>query len=322
MTNSLLFLLIIIFLISTVLFKLVLSLVFEKGKYDKRLKKYIDIKVKDKTTKTNDRSQKQHNSSLLKVSKGIEKFINLSKNEMLLTQSGVKLSLGELFIGRVMLTIIGMAIGYLNSYHFIIILIIGVIGFYLPMIYVKKKRKKRLLLASKQLGDALGTMANALRAGFSFMQALNMVAKEISEPLGPEFIKALQEINFGIPVEKSFQNLLDRLPDKELEIVLNTLIIQRSTGGNLAQLLETMQETIFDRARLKDEVKTLTAQGKLSGIIITILPIALGFYIKLVNPEYFQLLFSHPLGWAMVIIGCISIVLGWFFINKIVQIEV
>jgi tight adherence protein B len=83
-----------------------------------------------------------------------------------------------------------------------------------------------------------------------------------------------------------------------------------------------MQETIFDRSRVKDEVKTLTAQGKMSAIIITILPLALALYIKLVNPEYFQLLFSHPLGWAMVIIGSISIVLGWFFINKIVQIEV
>ena len=322
MTNSLLYLILIIFFISTILIKFVLSLVFEKKKYEKRLNKYVDINDSGKAEKDKEAYQKLENSSLKKVSKGIESVINLSKNEQLLIQSGVKLSLGDLFIGRVMLGILCISIGYFLELHFLLTIMGGVIGFQLPFIYVKKKRKKRLQMASNQLGEALGTMANSLRAGFSFMQTLKMVAKEIGEPLGPEFLKALQEINYGITVEEAFYNLLERLPDKELEIVLNTLIIQRTTGGNLAVLLETMQETIFDRSRVKDEVKTLTAQGKMSAIIITILPIALALYIKLVNPEYFQLLFSHPLGWAMVIIGSISIVLGWFFINKIVQIEV
>lgn len=306
------------FIITTVLFKLVLSFVFKKGKYEKRLEKYVDIKERENT----EVFQKHHNSPLKKLSIGIETIINLSKNEQLLTQSGVKLSLGELFIVRVLLTIIFMSIGYFYGFHFLIIVICGSIAFYLPIMYVKKKRNKRLQMASKQLGEALGTMANALRAGFSFMQSMNMVANEIDEPLGPEFLKALQDINYGITVEDAFRKLLDRLPDKELEIVLNTLIIQRTTGGNLAYLLETMQETIFDRSRVKDEVKTLTAQGKMSAVVITILPLALALYIKLVNPEYFQLLFSHPLGLAMVVLGSIGILLGWYFINKIVQIEV
>ncbi|WP_424411782.1 type II secretion system F family protein, partial [Paenisporosarcina sp.] len=245
------------------------------------------------------------------MSKWMESVFNLTKYEQPLKQSGVKLSPGELFIGRVMLAIIGIAVAYTLHLNFIFSIICGVIGFSLPIMYVKKKRKKRLQMASNQLGEALGTMANSLRAGFSFMQTLNMVAKEVGEPLGPEFLKALQEINYGLTVEEAFQNMLDRLPDKELEIVLNTLIIQRSTGGNLAVLLETMQETIFDRSRVQDEVKTLTAQGKMSAVIITILPIALAIYIKLVNPDYFQLLFSHPLGWAMVIIGSVSVILGW-----------
>ncbi|MGB2993127.1 MAG: type II secretion system F family protein [Paenisporosarcina sp.] len=322
MTDSIIYLILLTFFSTTILCKFVLSEAFEKKKYEKRLTKYIDINDVRQSEKNKERQRKLENSSLKKMSKWIESVFNLTKYEQPLTQSGVKLSVGELFIGRVMLAIIGIAVAYAMHLNFIFSIICGVIGFSLPIIYVKKKRKKRLQMASNQLGEALGTMANSLRAGFSFMQTLNMVAKEVGEPLGPEFLKALQEINYGLTVEEAFQNMLDRLPDKELEIVLNTLIIQRSTGGNLAVLLETMQETIFDRSRVQDEVKTLTAQGKMSAVIITILPIALAIYIKLVNPDYFQLLFSHPLGWAMVIIGSVSVIIGWIFINKIVQIEV
>ncbi|MGE6487446.1 type II secretion system F family protein [Paenisporosarcina sp. NPDC076898] len=311
-------LLIITFLLTTALFKIVFTNIANKGKYEKRLKKYVvyEEKVQEKN------ELPARNSRLKKVSNGIEKLINLTKHQQLLIQSGVKLSLGELFLSRVIFTVICMSVGQVYNMHLILIVLLGVIGFHVPILYVKKKRTKRLQLASTQLGEALGTMANALRAGFSFMQAMDLVANEIGEPLGPEFLKALQEINFGIPVDVAFQHMLERLPDKELEIVLNTLIIQRSTGGNLAYLFETMQETIFDRSRIRDEVKTLTAQGKLSAIIITILPIALAIYIKLANPKYFQLLFSHPLGWAMVIFGSISMVVGWLIINKIVHFEV
>ncbi|MFC6038753.1 type II secretion system F family protein [Paenisporosarcina macmurdoensis] len=322
MTNHIIYLLLLTFFTTTVIFKFALSQLFEKTKYEKRLTKYIDINDYRRSKKDKEAPQYLENSSLKIISKGIESVVNLSKHEQLLTQSGVRRSLIELFIGRVMLFIICLLIGYFLEVHVIFTIMGGIIGFHLPIIYVKKKRKKRLQMASNQLGEALGTMANSLRAGFSFMQTLNMVAKEVEEPLGPEFLKALQEINYGITVEEAFHNLLERLPDKELEIVLNTLIIQRATGGNLAVLLETMQETIFDRSRVKDEVKTLTAQGKMSAMIITILPLALALYLKFVNPEYFQLLFTHPLGWAMVIMGSISIMLGWFFISKIVQIEV
>jgi len=322
MTNSIIYLILLVFLITTVLFKIVLSQIFEKKKYEKRLTKYVDFSDLRPSENKKETQNKLENSSLNKVSKWIERVFNLSKYKQPLTQSGVKMSQGELFIARVLLACVSIFVGYILNFHLIVTLICGVIGFGLPIVYVMRKRKQRLKMASNQLGEALGTMANSLRAGFSFMQTLNMVAKEVGDPLGPEFLKALQEINFGITVEEAFENLVNRLPDKELEIVLNTLIIQRSSGGNLAVLLETMQETIFDRCRVQDEVKTLTAQGKMSAVIITILPIALALYIKLVNPDYFQLLFSHPLGWLMVVIGSISIIMGWYFINKIVQIEV
>ncbi|SDQ07923.1 type II secretion system F family protein [Virgibacillus salinus] len=310
---------IVAFVIITIFSKIILSIIIEKGKYEKRLRKYVFF---ENIKKEKDVSQKEKKFFIRKAGKSLEAFINLSKNEKLLTQSGVKLSLGELLIGRIIVGVLLVMIGYMYNLHFLLLIVCGAVGFYVPIMYVKKKRKKRLNACSNQLGEALGTMANALRAGFSFMQAMKMVAEEIDDPLGPEFLKAIQDINYGVSVEDAFASLLERLPDKELEIVLNTLLIQRSSGGNLAFLLETMQETIIDRSRVKDEVNTLTAQGKMSSVIITLLPVALAFYLKLVNPEYFQMLFSHPLGWTMVIVGCINIVLGWFFIKKIVHIEV
>ncbi|SEP63619.1 tight adherence protein B [Virgibacillus subterraneus] len=310
---------IVAFVIITIFSKIILSIIIEKGKYEKRLRKYVFF---ENIKKEKDVSQKEKKFFIRKAGKSLEAFINLSKNEKLLTQSGVKLSLGELLIGRIIVGVLLVMIGYMYNFHFSLLIVCGAVGFYVPIMYVKRKRKKRLNACSKQLGEALGTMANALRAGFSFMQAMKMVAEEIDDPLGPEFLKAIQDINYGVSVEDAFASLLVRLPDKELEIVLNTLLIQRSSGGNLAFLLETMQETIIDRSRVKDEVNTLTAQGKMSSVIITLLPIALALYLKLVNPEYFQMLFSHPLGWTMVIVGCINIVLGWFFIKKIVHIEV
>ncbi len=319
MSTTLIYFLAAAFIIITVLSKIILSIIMEKGKYEKRLRKYVFFET---SKKKKDDNQKEKNSFIKKAGKSLEAFINLSKNEKLLTQSGVQLSLGELLIGRVMVGLVLIMIGYMYDFHFLLLMVCGAVGFYIPIMYVKKKRKKRLNACSEQLGEALGTMANALRAGFSFMQAMKMVAEEIDDPLGPEFLKAIQDINYGVSVEDAFASLLERLPDKELEIVLNTLLIQRSSGGNLAFLLETMQETIIDRSRVKDEVNTLTAQGKMSSVIITLLPIALALYIRLVNPEYFQMLFSHPLGWTMVIVGAINIALGWFFIKKIVHIEV
>jgi tight adherence protein B len=165
-------------------------------------------------------------------------------------------------------------------------------------------------------------MANSMRAGFSFMQAMQLVGKEVPDPLGPEFERTLKDINYGLSIEEAFKNLFQRLPDKELGLVINALMIQRSSGGNLATLLETMQETIRGRVRIKEELRTLTAQGRMSSWIISLLPVALGLYLYFMNPEYFGPLLNHPLGKVMLSFGVIFGILGWLLIRKIVNIEV
>lgn len=200
--------------------------------------------------------------------------------------------------------------------------VIFIIGLEAPAFYIRRKRKKRLTFLSYQLIDVLGIMANSMRAGFSFMQAMQLVGKEVSDPLGPEFERVVRQTGLGIPLEDVFTELVDRLPNKELEVVVQAILAQRKSGGNLADLLETMEETIRGRARILEELKTLTAQGKLSSYIITFLPIGLGLYLTLVSKDYFQPMLQHPLGWVMLGVCAVSIFIGWLFIQKIIKIEV
>ncbi|MBS4213283.1 type II secretion system F family protein [Neobacillus rhizophilus] len=197
-----------------------------------------------------------------------------------------------------------------------------VIGFIVPKTFMKQKRKKRLAQINYQLIEVLGMMANSMRAGFSFMQAMQLVGKEVPDPLGPEFDRAFRQAGLGMPMEDIFEEMVERLPNNELEVVVRAILAQRRSGGNLAELLETMEETIRGRVRILEELRTLTAQGRMSSWIITLLPVALAAYLSLVNWEYFAPMLQHPLGWMMIFVGAAGNIIGWVFIRKIIQIEV
>jgi tight adherence protein B len=190
------------------------------------------------------------------------------------------------------------------------------------MYFVKRRRNKRLNQLTYQLIEVLGMMGNSMRAGFSFMQAMQLVGKEIPDPLGPEFDRCVRQARLGIPLEAVFAELIDRLPNKELDVVLSAILTQRSSGGNMAELLETMEETIRGRIRVLEELRTLTAQWRMSSWIITLLPVGLAFYLAIVNHDYFSPMLNHPLGLTMLFIGAFLILIGWVLIQKIINIEV
>lgn len=239
-----------------------------------------------------------------------------------LDEAGIPLLPGEFLLLRVVSTIavviLMVFLGYINYF----LLVGGLLGFFIPVILLKWKRKHRLKKCSVQLSEALGTMANSMRAGFSFIQSMQLIGKEMPDPIGPEFERTLKEINLGVSMEDAFTNLLKRLPEKDLELVVNALLIQRTSGGNLASLLETMQETIRGRFRIKEELNTLTAQGRMSGIVISLLPVGLGTYLYVMNPEFILPFIQHPIGWVLIGGACFSGLIGWFVIQKIVRIEV
>ena len=182
---------------------------------------------------------------------------------------------------------------------------------------LKTKIRKRSTFFNEQLGDALEMMSGTLRAGFSLPQSLETVAQEMPDPIAKEFGKVVKELSVGMPLENALYNLLDRIYTDDLELLVTAILIQRDIGGNLAEILDNISNTIRQRINLKGEVKTLTAQGRISGLIISILPLAFTLIILLINPSYILTLFIDPIGWIMVILAVIGQIIGVLMIRHI-----
>jgi tight adherence protein B len=294
----------------------------EKRRIKQRINEFLPSP--EQITVPNEHEKKPSVSNQL-VNKISAIFKNVQFNEgteKLLLEAGSKLKPEDFFALRLLaavgLGLIGLLLGipwYFNA-------VVVITGFAIPKVFLKRKRKKRLAFVNYQLIEVLGMMANSMRAGFSFMQAMQLVGKEIPDPLGPEFERVIRQAGLGVPLEDVFAEMERRLPNKELEVVIRAILAQRRSGGNLAELLETMEETIRGRVRILEELNTLTAQGRMSSWIITLLPVVLGLYLALVNREYFSPMLEHPLGWMMLSIASVSIIIGWVVIQKIIRIEV
>ena len=198
----------------------------------------------------------------------------------------------------------------------------AVAGFFFPFILVNMKIARRMKAFNGQLGDALILIANSLRTGYSFMQASDMVAQEMRPPISSEFSRAVKEMNLGVTIEDALANLGKRINSEDLDLVLTAVLIQRQVGGNLSEVLDNIARTIRERVRIRGEIRTLTAQGRISGIIVSLLPVVLGLVIYLLNPEYVKLLFVHPVGKIMLGVAGLGQVIGIIVIRRIVDIEV
>ncbi|WP_318506918.1 type II secretion system F family protein [Bacillus sp. T3] len=301
-----------------------------KGSLVDRLHKFFPIEIQEEQEEdeqTEKRRRLKFDLTELKtlLAKLSGKFLtkkNSSKWEQKLEAANLPLKTEEFTAVRIM-SGLGLATATtILKLPLAIIFVGAMLGNHLPAVYVNQKIKKRRARCMTQLPQALGTMATSMKSGYSFLQAMQVIAQEVPDPIGTEFKKTLREINLGVPLEEAFENLITRLPTDDIKIVANAIVIQRSTGGNLTQILDTIQETITDRVRIKEELRALTAQGKMSAWIISLLPVILGVILNLMNPEYFQPMLTHPLGWTFLGFGTISGIIGWFVIQKIVNIEV
>ena len=184
-------------------------------------------------------------------------------------------------------------------------------------IYIKRRQKA----FTTQLGDMLVMVANALRAGFSFMQAFELIAKEMDAPIGREVQKVVNEVNIGVDVETALDNMQKRVNSPDFELVVTAVVIQRQVGGNLAQILDTISDTINNRVRMRREIMTLTAQGRASGVVLALMPVGVGFIMSLVNPAYLRPLFEEPVGQACVAGAIVMEIIGFLVIRRIVNIK-
>src|SRR5689334_21222807 len=192
--------------------------------------------------------------------------------------------------------------------------------------YVGFQQGKRLQTFDNQLGDMLNLVVNGLRAGYSVMQALEAVGRELPNPIAIEFKRVVQEMQLGLPMEAALNNLTRRIPSKDLDFVVTAMNVQREVGGNLAEILDTITFTIRERVRIKGEIETLTAQGMMTGYVISGLPIGLGLMLFVLNRPYMMTLFTPasnlPCGLGMIIAALLMIGIGFAIVMKIVKIEV
>ena len=200
-----------------------------------------------------------------------------------------------------------------------------VVGPFIPRLALKRAQVKRLRMFGGQLPDMLNLMVNGLRAGFSTMQAMEAISREMPSPIKDEFRRVVQEMQLGIPMQKAMENLMDRIPSEDLDLVVTAINVQREVGGNLAEILETISHTIRERIRIKGEVRAITGQVRYSGMMISLLPVFLSVGLFMLNRDYMMNFFNPEtrlIGIPLLICSAIMIAIGYFVMQKIADIEV
>jgi tight adherence protein B len=192
----------------------------------------------------------------------------------------------------------------------------------LPMVWLLSKRKRRLAKFGAQLPEALELIARALRAGHSLAAGFNLVANEMSDPIGGEFSRTFEEQNLGKPLEEALEDLTERVPNLDLKFFVTAIVLQRQTGGDLAEILDKIGYLIRERFKIWGQVQALTGEGRLSGIVLLALPPALFAVVYRMNPDYLMLLFTDDLGKKMLVGGVLTQLFGALVIRKIVNIRV
>lgn len=241
-----------------------------------------------------------------------------------LARADLKFKVAEYYALVFMSTVVVALIAYIIQPIYISAIIGALIGFFLPRFYVKRQQAVRLNKFNDQLGDMLNLMVNGLRAGYSTMQAMEAVSRELPAPISDEFHRVVQEMQIGIPMEKALDNLLRRIPSDDLDFVITAINVQREVGGNLSEILDTISFTIRERVRIKGEIRVMTAQVRTSGLVLSLIPVFLTVALWFISPEYISSFFDRgPVcGWLAVGTIVIMIVSGYFVMMKIADIEV
>lgn len=242
--------------------------------------------------------------------------------QKLLKEADLKWTVGSLFLMALAAFGFSGYLLYLRLRSPIVSMAVGIVAGLMPFAFVYFKRQQRLEKFEQGLPNALDLMVSALRVGHSFTAAIGVVCRECPDPVGSEFKACYDEQNYGLDMRTALENLVDRLPLQDLKIVVTAILIQRESGGNLAELLEKAADVIRQRFRLRRQVMVHTAQGRLTGWILTLLPIVLGMGLYVLNPDTMSLLWTRPLGIKLLIIAGCMLVVGTLLIQKIVRIDI
>ncbi|MBI3158858.1 MAG: type II secretion system F family protein [Chloroflexi bacterium] len=310
---------------------LFITLTQERSLVEERLDKYLEEQPLEFGS-SEDEGGKEEGSFLTNMlNRRLEGTSFADRVKESLARADIKMKPGEYFAAMLLASIGTGIVGFffgggfsagLTAQVFMLFGLIG--GLFIPNIYVKRQQGLRLKRFGDQLPDMLNLMVNGLRAGFSTMQAIEAVSKEMPEPINIEFRRVYQEMQLGIPMEVSLDNLLRRIPSEDLDLVVTAINVQREVGGNLSEILETITHTIRERIRIKGEIKTLTAQVVYSGRFLSLLPLIISGILWVLNRNYMMQFFLEPKACGISILACgaIMIMIGYFVMQKIADIEV
>lgn len=241
---------------------------------------------------------------------------------ILLYQAELKWTAGGLILMSAGAFVLPAYLVYLRTRAIVFALIIGAVAGAAPFVYVLWKRRRRFAKFEEELPEALDLMVSALRAGHSLSAALGLVARETQEPIATEFRICFDEQNYGLELRTAMDNMVSRVPLQDLRMVSTAILIQKESGGNLAEVLDKAGHVIRERFRLKRQVRVHTAQGRLTGWILSFLPLVLGIMLYLVDPKTMSLLWTRAIGIKLLYTATGMTIVGGLIINKIVNMEV
>jgi len=247
---------------------------------------------------------------------------NLPSLQKICEQADSHIKISTLMGVGLVLALLGATGSWLARVPWFFAPLAGLVMFFIPFMWLLNKRRGRLKHFAAQLPDALELVARALRAGHSLAAGMHVVAEEMPSPISDEFGRVYEEQNLGIPIEDSMRGICERVPNLDLRFFVTSVAIQRQTGGDLAEILDKIGYVIRERYRILGQVKALTAEGRLSGVVLIALPFLLFLVMLHIKPDYIQLLWTDPLGVKMSVFGLIAQVLGAVVIKKIIDIKV
>ncbi|MBP6821175.1 MAG: type II secretion system F family protein [Acidobacteria bacterium] len=250
------------------------------------------------------------------------RFEIFNRLQNILRQADLKITVYRFIIYSLIAGLIVGLLTFFFSGSLMAMFIVAIVVMVAPLMWVLNMRRRRFNKFIEQLPDSLELMVRSLQAGHSFSSALQMVATEMPEPIAREFGKTYEEQNLGLNIKSALENLCERVPILDLKLCVTAVLIQREIGGNLSEVLRNISHTIRERFRIQGEIRTKSAQARLSGYVVSALPFFLFFWINLVNPAYMKSMYDHPLGFYILGAGVLAQIIGWLIIRKIVDIEI
>jgi len=306
-------------------FSILYIIILRNNREQKRLNYYLEINEKYKKTKKKDKKELVKLLSL----KGFKEFIGNSLNDSFnekiaqdLKSAGLEMDPGEYIAMVIIVAAISGLLLVLITGQFLLIIPGAAVGLLLPKLWIGSKRKSRVKSFNDALPDMITTIIGSLKAGFSFTQAMKTVSEESEPPVKDEVLIFLKEMSYGVSMEEALNNLKTRMPSNDLDLMIQAILIQRQVGGNLSMILEVIVKTIRERNEIDRHLRSLTAQGKLSGKVVGLLPVFIFIMLSLINPEYMSPFFENILGKIMLGVGVVMEIIGFIVMNKLAKIEV